>query len=131
MDEKNNHIPYLHVSMPAGAAEIIRYNLEWARPSDLVTQVQMVYPSVTSKQIHRAWRRMSEELWKRDDDPIISAERLLQEFQESPSSGVQLLKLDGIPEDVEILAFAFPRVINALQSEDSKIKEIGMDATYM
>ena len=129
LDEQNNHIPYYDVSLPGGAAAIIRENLEWSSPSDLVSQVQLVFPQVTGKQIHHAWRQMSQEIWRRSDDPVDSAHQLLWEYQQQ-SGEAHLLDVE-VPEGVEILAFCFPRVFDALQNDDQKIEEIGMDATCM
>lgn len=127
-DDKGNHIPYHDVSLPGGAAAIIREHLEWSSPSDLVPQVQAVFPQVTAKQIHHAWRQMSEEIWKWQDDAIHSAQQLLKEFHESANLGAHLLDVD-VPLGVEIVAFSFPKVIGALQENGRKFEEIGLDAT--
>jgi hypothetical protein len=102
--------------------------LEWSTPSDLVSQVQATFPQVTAKQIHFAWRKMSQIVWKRQDDPMKSVYQLLEEFQESGTE-VNVLHPEGVPEGAEILAFCFPRIIERLQANDQKIEEIGLDAT--
>jgi hypothetical protein len=129
-DQKGKHTPYKDVTMPGGAIAIVCENLEWSTPSALVMQVQSVFRNVTANQIHHAWRQMSEEIWKRDDDQITSAQRLLKELEENGSDKTQLFDLGSeVPEGVEILAFVFPAVIEGLQVEGDRIEEIGLDAT--
>jgi hypothetical protein len=129
-DIQGKHTPYENVAMPGGAEAIIRENLEWSTPSNLVPQVQALFKHVTSKQIHHAWRRMSEEVWKRQENQMNSARQLLQDFQ-AQGAETKLLEFgpSEVPEGVEILAFSFPKVISSLQQGRNVIEEIGLDAT--
>ncbi|KAK7005431.1 hypothetical protein R3P38DRAFT_2427601, partial [Favolaschia claudopus] len=43
-----DHLPYYDVSLPPGAAAIIRENLEWHTPVEIAPKVRAQYPSVTA-----------------------------------------------------------------------------------
>ncbi|KAJ6483695.1 hypothetical protein DFH09DRAFT_1340301 [Mycena vulgaris] len=96
------HTPYVDVTMPEAALDIIRDNAEWSTPVELVGKVQAAFPAVSAQQIHRAWMEFSELYWRFDDAQLPSAEKLLQEHGDDKISG----PLRG------------------------KIVEIGVDATY-
>lgn len=66
--------------MPEGASDIIRESLEWTTPVALVPKIQALYPSVSASQVHAAWSEMSETLWRKDDQQLPSAEKLLAEY---------------------------------------------------
>ncbi|KAJ7214419.1 hypothetical protein GGX14DRAFT_360171 [Mycena pura] len=117
------HVAYYDVSLPAEAADIIRENMEWCTPSELVKRIQARFPSSTANQIGDAWRSMSEMFWKRDNDQLLSALKLLTEF----SDEVDVFELQGVPEDVEILGWGMKQIAVRLAS---KIVEIAIDATY-
>lgn len=70
------HTPYYDVAMPPKAAIIIQ-DLEWTTPNAMVPKIQVLFPTVTTTQIHSAWSIMSKVLWKRDDLQLLSAEILL------------------------------------------------------
>ncbi|KAJ6617365.1 hypothetical protein B0H10DRAFT_1760364, partial [Mycena sp. CBHHK59/15] len=74
------HTAYVDVSMPAAALDMIRENVEWSTPVEMVGKVQKAFPNVSAPQIHRAWTEMSEVYWRRDDAQLPSAEKLLHEF---------------------------------------------------
>ncbi|KAL0957568.1 hypothetical protein HGRIS_001353 [Hohenbuehelia grisea] len=59
---------------------MIRENLEWTTPSSIVPKVQAAHPHITPKQIHKTWTAMSETLWKRYKDQLVSAKLLLEEL---------------------------------------------------
>ena len=116
------HVSYYDVSMPSAAADIIRANIDWSTPSELIKRVQAQFPSVTANQVGEAWRSFTEVLWKRDDVQLVSATKLLAEFTED----VDVFDLRGIPEGVEILAWGMRKIASRLAG---KIVEIAMDAT--
>ncbi|KAJ7221247.1 hypothetical protein GGX14DRAFT_669164 [Mycena pura] len=60
------HAPYYDVSLPSAAADIIRANIDWSTPSELITRVQAQFPSVTANQVGEACRSFTEVLWKRE-----------------------------------------------------------------
>jgi hypothetical protein len=116
------HVHYYDVTMPPGAAVMVRENVEWATPADLVTKVQSMYPSVTRAQIHTAWSRMSEMFWRREDKQLPSALKLLTEFPDD----VDIFHPVGVPEGVEILCFGMKKIAGPLKG---KIVEVALDAT--
>ncbi|KAJ8581585.1 hypothetical protein M405DRAFT_846948 [Rhizopogon salebrosus TDB-379] len=76
------HIPYYDVAMPPDAIRIIQDQLEWSTPSALALKIQALYPHMTASQVHFAWSKMSEILWKKDPDQLTSAKILLDEFDQ-------------------------------------------------
>lgn len=120
-DHRDGHQPYYNVELPADAAAIIRENIQWANPNELVTQIQATYPSVTSNQIHTAWSRMSETLWKRDKMQLPSAKILMEEFKDD----VDVFDVKP-PDGVEQLCWGMKRIGAELRGQ---IVEIALDAT--
>jgi hypothetical protein len=116
-----NHKHYYDVSMPPGAAEIIRTSLEWSTPVSLVARIQEQYPSVTSNQVHSAWTTMSEVMWKRAKDQMESAKLLLEEYPDD----VDVFHIN-VAEGVQQICWGMKRIANRLKG---KVVEIGIDAT--
>ena len=121
LEHHKKHPSYYDVSLPPGAAALIRENLEWFSPHEVAKKVLVTYPMLTANQVHAAWSTMSEALWKRDRDPLPSVKVLLGELQ----SDVALLDLPQM-EGVEQVAWVMKRVVEPLRG---KIVEIGIDAT--
>ncbi|KAK1222702.1 hypothetical protein PQX77_014446 [Marasmius sp. AFHP31] len=117
------HVLYYDVAMPDAAAEIIRDNLEWSTPTSLVPKIQAAYPQVTAAQIHRAWAKMSKEIWKRDPKQLESARCLLEEH----CAVVDIFEVETEP-GVEQICWGMKLVAEKLTSET--IVEIAVDATY-
>lgn len=115
------HLPYEKVDFPEEAARLIRDNLEFATPSRLVNQIQTLYPDTTADQVYTAWRRMSETLWKRDEQQIASAKVLLAEYPDE----VDVFDVDS-PEGVEQLCWGMKKIGDRLRGH---IVEVGLDAT--
>ena len=116
------HVLYVDVSMPPEALKIIEEQVEWLTPAAMASKVQAAYPQVTSKQIHKAWRELSQAYWQRDKLQLPSAKKLLAEYPEE----VDLFDVSGIPEDVEIVAWGMKKIVTSLKDH---IVEIRMDAT--
>jgi len=116
------HVLYVDVGMPPEALQMIQEQAEWSTPAEMATKIQSVYPQVTTKQIHAAWRGLSQEYWRRDDIQLISAKKLLAEYGDA----VDIFDLVGVPDGVEILAWGMKRIAETLRG---KIVEIGIDAT--
>ena len=121
LEHHKNHTPYYDVSLPPEAAAMIRDDLEWITPSTIAAKIQAAYPTVSANQVHFAWTKMSEILWKRDAEQLPSVQALLAEFQEDAD-------ILGLPEaeGVEQVAWAMKRIIEPLKG---KIVEIGVDST--
>lgn len=108
--------------MPAAALAIIRENLEYSKPNELVTRVQTLWDQVSAEQVYSAWARMSETIWKRDKDQLTSARVLLKEF----SNDVDFFEDVVPPEGVEQLCFGMTWILQGLKG---KVVEIGLDVT--
>ena len=116
-----NHTPYYDVAMPPEALKIIQNSIEWSTPVSLVAKIQSMYPNVSSKQIHSAWSAMSETIWKKDEQQLPSAEKLLTEFPDE----VDVFDLPKV-DSVEQLAWGMKKIATPLKG---KVVEIGIDAT--
>ena len=64
LDHHAKHVHYVDVSMPPGALDIVRENVEWLTPVAMVAKVQAAFPDVTAGQIHTAWMQMSQQYWR-------------------------------------------------------------------
>jgi len=90
LDHHEKHVPYYDVAMPQDAIKMIRDSLEWSTPVSMVPRVQASFPNITAKQIHASWTQMSEVIWKRDPDQLVSAQALLRDWGDD----VELFELD-------------------------------------
>ncbi|KAJ6586694.1 hypothetical protein B0H10DRAFT_2094601 [Mycena sp. CBHHK59/15] len=79
------HVNYTDVSMPAGALDIVRENMQWLTPVAMVSKVQAAFPAITAAQIHRAWMEMSE---------LPSMKMLLEELTDD----VNIFAPEAVPE---------------------------------
>lgn len=116
-----NHREYYDVQMPPAASDIIRDHLETATPHSLVTVIQERFVNVTAAQVHTAWTRMSEVLWRRQDDPVKSAVELLKEYEDD----VDYFEIN-VEEGVVMVAFGLKRILHAMKG---RVVEIATDAT--
>jgi hypothetical protein len=105
--------------MSPEAAQIIRENI-WATPAVIATHVRQRFPDIKTNQIYYVWKRMSQALWKRDPDQLISARKLIQEKAED----VDLFEMESI-EGVVTLGWGLKCV--ATQMKD--VVEVALDAT--
>ena len=87
----------------------------------MARKIQIGFPAVSTKQVHKAWTTMSETLWKRNSDQIPSARALLTEYEDD----ADLLTIPT-PEGVEQVAWVMKKIVNVLRG---RIVEIGIDAT--
>jgi len=70
------HIQYLDVGMPSAALEYIES--QWnSMPGLIASQLAIQYPHLTQAQVYSAWSCQSEAFWKKDEDPLVSAQMLL------------------------------------------------------
>ncbi|KIK15341.1 hypothetical protein PISMIDRAFT_115339, partial [Pisolithus microcarpus 441] len=114
------HVPYYDVTMPPDAIQIIRDGLEWSAPSALVPKIRTLYPHLTASQVHFAWTKMSEILWKKETNQLTSARLLLEECHDVEV--LDVTTLDGI----EQLCWGIAAVAHQLSG---KVVEIALDAT--
>ncbi|KAG0693922.1 hypothetical protein DFH29DRAFT_815867 [Suillus ampliporus] len=116
------HVPYYDVAMPLEATQIICDQLEWSSPSSLAPKIQALYPHITASQVHFAWTKMSEILWKKDLDQLTSAKMLLDEFDRD----IEVFDVE-MADGVEQLCWAMKKITQRLEG---KVVEIGLDAMY-
>ncbi|KAJ7850525.1 hypothetical protein B0H14DRAFT_3664816 [Mycena olivaceomarginata] len=121
--EHSAHIPYLDVSMPQEALDMINANVEWLTPVAMVQRVQAAFPVVSAAQIHTAWRELSQGFWRRDDKQLPSTEKLLREYLDD----VDVFEPEDVPDGVEMVCWGMKRIAEPLKG---KIVEVGVDATY-
>jgi hypothetical protein len=121
LEHHKRHTPYYDVSLPPEAAAMIRDDLEWTSPSTMAAKIRAIYPHVTANQVHFAWTKMSETLWKRDVEQLTSVKALLNEYKDEAD-------VFDIPtvEGVEQVAWAMKKITEPLRG---KVVEIGIDAT--
>ena len=60
--------------------ELIKKNLHLT-PSDIFRQLEMQYPDLTQKQVHAWWSYFIKEAYMRDNNQLLSAQMLLQEYK--------------------------------------------------
>lgn len=115
------HAPYYDVTLPTEALAIICECVDWATPNEILRRVQATFPQVTSGQVHGAWTRLSEVLWKKESEQLPSAKVLLEEFEDD---------VDVFPvttsEGVEQICWGMKKIAEPLRG---KVVEIGLDAT--
>ena len=121
LEHHAKHTPYYDVSLPPGAAALIRENLEWFSPHEVAKLVLQTYPSISANQVRFAWTKMSETLWKRDKEQLPSVKALLSELK----SDVAVLDMPEM-EGVEQIAWVMKKIVLPLKG---KIVEVGIDAT--
>ncbi|KAI5985311.1 hypothetical protein F5J12DRAFT_787415 [Pisolithus orientalis] len=85
-------------------------------------EIQALYPHVTPAQVHSAWMKMSEILWKKDTNQLTSARTLLDEC----SNEVDIFDMK-IPDGVEQICWGMKKISGMLEG---KAVEIALDATY-
>ena len=115
------HTLYYDVSLPPEAAALICENIDFHSPNEIAKRILLTHPSVTANQVHAAWSKMSEALWKQDVDQVTSIKTLLGEYH-NDAAVLELPKWEG----VEQVAWVMKKIVSPLCG---KIVEIGIDAT--
>ena len=110
MHHHDKHPPYYDVAMPPDALDFIRENIVWSTPVSMVSKVQEQHPNVTAHQIHSAWTKMSETLWKREPMQLPSAKALLEELGDE----VDVFHINSV-EGVEQLCWGMKCIATALK----------------
>ena len=113
---------YVDVGMPPKALQMIEEQAEWLTPAAMASKIQSRYPQVTTKQIHSAWKGLSQAYWHHDDEQLLSAKKLLDEY----GGDIDIFEPEGVLEGVEMLAWGMKRIAEPLHG---KVVEIGMDTT--
>ncbi|KAH8998067.1 hypothetical protein EDB92DRAFT_1813615 [Lactarius akahatsu] len=84
--------------------------------------VQSTYPTISAKQVHKAWTTMSKTLWKKNIEPLPSVRALLSNLKDN----VDILNLPEM-EGIKQVAWVMKKIVSPLQG---KIIKVGIDATY-
>ncbi|CAG8450754.1 12527_t:CDS:1 [Racocetra fulgida] len=80
------------------------------------------YPNITEKQIYYWWLNLSQHLWKKDDNQIQSAIKIIESY-----TGIEII-LTITDDEVTMISFGIIEIINRL---GVNAVEIGIDATCM
>ena len=121
LEHHMKHTLYYDVTLPPEAAALIHENIDFHSPNEIAKRIMLTHPSVMANQVHAAWSKMSEALWKRDIDQVTSIKTLLGEYH-NDAAVLELPKMEG----VEQVAWVMKKIVSPLRG---KIVEIGIDAT--
>jgi hypothetical protein len=118
------HTPYADHQLSEGALEFIRVRTAISTPTEIYRDLQASqlprWELVTAHQVYYQWQQSNSKLWRRNQDSLKSAQILLSEYQEYPSS----LNFSG---NMRALAFYISDSVNALAHHT---KELAIDATF-
>ncbi|THU79226.1 hypothetical protein K435DRAFT_884508 [Dendrothele bispora CBS 962.96] len=108
--------------MPQRVTDIIHENMSHCTPNALVPKIQAEFPNITAAQIYSTWIKLSEELWKRADNPLESAKQLLAELGDE----VDIIHTK-VADGVEQLCWVIKKIAGPL---GKGTVEVALDATY-
>jgi len=114
------HVQYLDVGMPPAALKYIKSQRN-ATPGLIASQLAAQYPHITQAQVYSAWSRQSEAFWKKDEDPLVSAQMLLREAKDE----ADFWELE-VPDGVTAIAWGCRQISRRI---GATTVEIGLDAT--
>src|SRR5262249_17834489 len=104
--------------------EFIQARTAVSTPAEIYRDLQAAqlpgWESVTSHQVYYQWQQLNSKIWRRDQDPLESAQILLSEHKECTSS----LYFSG---NVRALAFYISDSMNTLAS---RVNELAIDAIF-
>lgn len=120
MKHQVRHVTYTDISMPSKALSFIQEKFN-STPGAIAADLVKRYPKITPKQVHTAWSRHSEKFWRRDDNALHSAAKLLKEF----TGEVDHWELE-VPDGVVAVAWGARTVAHRIASQ---LVEVGLDAT--
>jgi hypothetical protein len=121
----HRHDDYVNVAMPPAAFDLVLQHIDIAKPADLLPVVQALdgCGHVSGAQVYRAWTELSEVIWRRDVNPAVSAQKLLEEYEED---GKAQRLVFALPDGVTAIAWALPEIAHRVAAN---IKEVALDAT--
>ncbi|KAH8656329.1 hypothetical protein BGZ61DRAFT_500287 [Ilyonectria robusta] len=105
------HTPYTDRQLSPAVVEFIQARNAIATPG---------WQSATPSQVYYLWQQSNSSIWRRDQDPLASAQILLSEHQECTSSLY-------FSENLRAIAFY---VSDAIRILASRAKELAIDATF-
>ena len=118
------HTPYTDRQLSPAVVEFIQARNAIATPGEIYRNLQTSQPlgwqSATPSQVYYLWQQSNSSIWRRDQDPLASAQILLSEHQECTSSLY-------FSENLRAIAFY---VSDAIRILASRAKELAIDATF-
>jgi hypothetical protein len=118
------HTLYTDRQLSPEVLEFVRARNAFSTPAEIYKDLQAAQPSgwelATSQQVYYQWQQANSKIWRRDPDPLVSAQRLLSEHPGYKSSMYFTLNVRG-------MAFYISDSISALTS---RTKELAIDATF-
>ena len=122
--QHTHHTPYTDRQLSTEVVEFIQARNAVATPGEIHRDLQVSRPlgwqSATAHQIYYLWQQSNSSIWRRDEDPLASAQTLLSEHKECTSSLY-------ISANLRAVAFYVSDAIGTLAS---RTKELAMDATF-
>ncbi|KAF7305187.1 SWIM-type domain-containing protein [Mycena kentingensis (nom. inval.)] len=116
------HNNYEDHSFPDAALAMVHATDEEVTPSALARRIRNSF-TVLNAQVYNAWREKNGAIWRRDVMQLLSAWKLLKEYDQE----VDLFDPENVPEGVEILCWGMKEIAMRLRGE---IVEVAMDATH-
>jgi hypothetical protein len=118
------HAPYTDHQLSPAVVEFIQGRNAVATPAEIYRDLQVSQPLgwqfAAPYQVYYLWQQSNSSIWRRDQDPLVSAQVLLSENRECTSSQYSAGNLRAI-------AFYVSDSVNTLAS---RAKELSMDATF-
>ncbi|KAG6848130.1 hypothetical protein H0H93_003112 [Arthromyces matolae] len=132
LTHKDDHIPYWTIDVPDETKTFIRENLSLT-PTQLWDHILETNPTppFSKKAIYHIWHEHNSQKWKRSEDEVESARKLIQEAMQIDNGRSELYKVAPITLHSEdgftAIAFALPGI---LDQWGNKIREISLDSTW-
>ncbi|KAK9236685.1 hypothetical protein V1525DRAFT_389238 [Lipomyces kononenkoae] len=84
------HAPYMDRKLSAAVLEFVRARRAFSTPAEIYRDLQAAQPSgfvsATPQQVYYQWQQANSSIWRRDPDPLVSAQGLLSEHPGYKSS---------------------------------------------
>jgi hypothetical protein len=81
-----HHAPYRDHQLCPAVVEFIQARVAVSTPSEIYRDLQAAQPSgweyIATYQVYYQWQQSNSKIWRRDQDPLKSAQALLSEYQE-------------------------------------------------
>jgi hypothetical protein len=118
------HMPYEDHQLSTEVLEFIQARNAFSTPAEIYRDLQAAQPSgwdlATSQQVYYQWQQSNSNVWRRDLDPLVSAQKLLSEHSECTSSTY-------FAGNMRAIAFY---ISDSVRNLASCTKELAIDATF-
>lgn len=150
LKHKDNHVPYFCIDVPADVQQFVKDNPRLRGPEvrttmtlkkhcdsqycQLWNEILKTYPTpnFSRRAVHTLYMKSHQSEWKRDDDEIKSAKKLLEEFSQKDKGSPYHIEPIPMPDNADdgytAIAFSMP---NLIRKWGGKIVEIALDSTCM